>query len=86
MLPMKRVYQRKKLMSFGAHHTLQDILGFFALPAPRRQIRLWPALALWSARRRTRRHLSTLDDRGLADVGLSQAQQRDECAKPFWQL
>jgi uncharacterized protein YjiS (DUF1127 family) len=29
--------------------------------------------------------LGTLNDRELADVGLSRTQQRVECAKPFWQ-
>jgi uncharacterized protein YjiS (DUF1127 family) len=42
-------------------------------------------LALWRACRRTRQHLGTLNDRELADVGLSRTQQRVECAKPFWQ-
>ena len=58
-------------------------------PTRPRQIRLWPlpvaALALWRQRRRTRRHLGTLNDRELADVGLSRTQQRVECTKPFWQ-
>jgi uncharacterized protein YjiS (DUF1127 family) len=43
-------------------------------------------VVLWRKRRRTRQHLSRLDDRALADVGLTQAQQRSECAKSFWQL
>lgn len=63
--------------------------SFFDLPAPSRQRRFWPVLvatlARWRACRRTRRHLSTLNDRELADVGLSRTQQRVECAKPFWQ-
>lgn len=65
-------------------------LQLIGLPARSRQHRSWPAfvatLALWGACRRTRRHLSTLDDRELADVGLTRTQQRLECAKPFWQL
>ncbi|MCF8534447.1 MAG: DUF1127 domain-containing protein [Reyranella sp.] len=59
-------------------------------PARPRQIRLWPllvaALALWRERRRTRRHLGLLNDRELADVGITRAQQCVECAKPFWRL
>jgi uncharacterized protein YjiS (DUF1127 family) len=43
-------------------------------------------LVLWRERRRTRHHFSSLDDRALADVGLTRTQQRDEYAKPFWQL
>ncbi len=65
-------------------------LQLISLPARSGQHRSWPAfgatLALWGTCRRTRRHLSTLDDRELADVGLTRAQQRAECAKPFWQL
>ena len=85
MLHMKRVYQSKKPMSLSAHPTIQT-LGFFTLPARPRRSRLGPTLALRSARRQTRRQLATLDDRELADVGLSRTQQRIECAKPFWQL
>lgn len=65
-------------------------LQLISPPARSRQHLLWSAfvatLALWGACRRTRRHLSTLDDRELADVGLTRTQQRAECAKPFWQL
>jgi uncharacterized protein YjiS (DUF1127 family) len=43
------------------------------------------ALATWRERRRTRQHLDDLDDRLLADVGLSRTQQRIECAKAPWQ-
>ena len=43
------------------------------------------ALALWRQRRRTRHHLNGLDDRLLADIGLSRTQQRIECAKAPWQ-
>jgi uncharacterized protein YjiS (DUF1127 family) len=43
-------------------------------------------VAVWDARRRVRLHFATLDDRALADVGLTRDQQRIECAKPFWKL
>ena len=63
----------------------------FRLLAPsawERRPRLWPTLvatlALWRQRRRTRQQLSTLDDRALADVGLTRAQQLIECSRPFW--
>jgi hypothetical protein len=36
------------------------------------------------ARVRQRRALRKLDDRLLADVGLTRADARRECAKPFW--
>jgi len=70
-------------------HARTSSFSLFAFRAPSWKRRLWPAvvttLALWGACRRTRRHLSTLNDRELADVGLSRTQQRVECAKPFWQ-
>jgi uncharacterized protein YjiS (DUF1127 family) len=54
-----------------------------------RPLRLWPTLVatllLWGERRRTRQHLSELDERLVADVGLTGAQQRRECLKLFWQ-
>ena len=52
----------------------------------RARLGLLAALALWRQRRRTRQHLSGLDDRQLADVGLNRTQQRVECAKAPWQL
>jgi uncharacterized protein YjiS (DUF1127 family) len=67
---------------------MQSILRLFALPMPRRA-RLWPVLlvtlALWHHRARSRRHLAALDDRELADIGLSRADRRAECDKRFWQ-
>ena len=40
--------------------------------------------AVWAMRRRTRRTLSELDERQLADVGLTRRQALLESAKPFW--
>jgi uncharacterized protein YjiS (DUF1127 family) len=40
--------------------------------------------AVWAMRRRTRRTLGELDDRQLADVGLTRRQALLEGAKPFW--
>ena len=42
-------------------------------------------LLVWRHRSRSRRYLSQLDHRELADVGLTRDQQRVECAKRFWQ-
>ena len=90
MLPVKQVYQRKKPMSLSTHPFTQNAFRFLAPPARVRRFRVWPALVaivvVWRQRRRTREHLATLDDRGLADVGLTRGQQRSECAKSFWQL
>lgn len=81
MLPLKQVYHQRKQMLLTIHFPLA--------PARPRQIRLWSlpvaVLALWPERRRTRQQLGALDDRELADVGLTRTQQRVECAKPFWQ-
>ncbi|MDJ0955390.1 MAG: DUF1127 domain-containing protein [Arenicellales bacterium] len=38
----------------------------------------------WNRRSRQRRHLSTLDDRFLRDMGISGEQARAEFRKPFW--
>ena len=40
---------------------------------------------LWRRRAVTRRHLSWLDARGLADIGLDEDARRRELAKWFWQ-
>ena len=64
----------------------QTAIRFFASPPQPRRFRWWSTLALWRERRRTREHLSILDDRLLADIGLTRVQQRRECAKAFWQL
>ena len=54
--------------------------------AARVRLDLLAAFALWRCRLRTRHHLSGLDDRLLADIGLNRTQQRVECAKAPWQL
>ena len=35
-------------------------------------------------RARSRRHLAALDGYMLKDIGLSEADRRRECARPFW--
>jgi uncharacterized protein YjiS (DUF1127 family) len=68
---------------------MQNILHLFALagePSKRRPgRRLLLTLALWHHRHRSRRHLAALDDRELADIGLSRAERWAECEKRFWQ-
>ncbi len=39
----------------------------------------------WQRRFSDRHHLQTLDDRLLADIGLSRADVNSESQKPFWQ-
>lgn len=43
--------------------------------------RLW---ARWNQRHRQRQALSELDDRMLADVGITRRQAERECEKPPW--
>lgn len=46
---------------------------------------VFETLCRWQARVESRRHLAELDDRMLADVGLSRADVAPEVAKSFWQ-
>ncbi len=41
-------------------------------------------LKTWFERYRQRRQLADLDERMLADIGLSRADVKWECDKPFW--
>lgn len=41
-------------------------------------------VGIWRQRLRQRRHLASLDDRLLRDVGLTRADATRETAKPFW--
>ena len=42
-------------------------------------------LRIWLKRGRTRRRLGELDERGLADIGLTAEDRRRECRKWAWQ-
>jgi uncharacterized protein YjiS (DUF1127 family) len=45
----------------------------------------WRArLARWLLNARTRRQLAALDERQLADAGISQSERFAELEKPFW--
>jgi len=50
----------------------------------RARLHLLPLLRLWRQRLRTRRQLAQLDDRQLADVGISHSDRSAELDKPFW--
>ena len=61
--------------------------GFPASRAVRAGGPLWAPLRLlllWQTRAGQRTHLAELDERLLADMGLTRAQARAEAAKPFW--
>jgi uncharacterized protein YjiS (DUF1127 family) len=68
---------------------MQDILHIFTFAGEsgerRFAHRILLTFALWHHRHRSRRHLATLDDREVNDIGLSRAQCREECQKRFWQ-
>jgi uncharacterized protein YjiS (DUF1127 family) len=69
---------------------MHDTLRFRAQAVESTAWRLWPSVistvALWHERSRSRRHLALLDDRALADIGLSRAGQWQESRKRFWQV
>ncbi len=68
---------------------MQNALRFSLPVAESPPSRLWPpvlpTLALWRQRRLSRRKLALLDDRALADVGISRAEQWRESRKRLWQ-
>lgn len=47
-------------------------------------LRVWQQLRLWQQRMRTRQQLAALDERQLADVGISHSERLGELNKPFW--
>ncbi|BAN45841.1 DUF1127 domain-containing protein [Metapseudomonas resinovorans] len=69
---------------------MDRILTDSALPQSSRQpqthwyLRLFATLAQWQRNARTRRQLAQLDDRALADVGISPSERAQELDTPFW--
>lgn len=49
-----------------------------------RPLRLRSVLATWTRRMQSRGRLAELDDRLLADIGLTRDDVRKETRKPFW--
>ncbi|MDY0883367.1 DUF1127 domain-containing protein [Dongia soli] len=49
-------------------------------------IRLLDVMSAWQARARQRRHLASLDNRLLQDIGLSRVDVEQEATKPFWRI
>jgi uncharacterized protein YjiS (DUF1127 family) len=68
---------------------MQDTLHLFAVAGltgrQRLGRRIVLTLALWHHRSRSRRHLAMLDDRELADIGLTRTERWLECNKRFWE-
>lgn len=49
-------------------------------------IRLFDVMFAWQDRIRQRRHLASLDNRLLRDIGLSKVDVEQETTKPFWRI
>jgi uncharacterized protein YjiS (DUF1127 family) len=49
------------------------------------RLRALAIVPLWVRRAHTRRQLRGLDDRLLADIGISEGDRRRECARRFWE-
>ncbi len=67
--------------------TSSPVTGFtggFAPTGPGPLTRLFDLLATWQRRAGERRHLMRLDNRLLADMGLSRADVEREYRTPFW--
>lgn len=45
---------------------------------------VWKTVSVWQRRRTTRRMLGNLDQRMLADIGITAVQAEKEAEKPFW--
>lgn len=58
--------------------------GFFAFPLHELMRAAIEAVALARARRAERFALMELDDRLLADIGITREQAKHEAGKPFW--
>lgn len=56
----------------------------FAAPPPGLLDRLLAQLRTWDERTRERQRLAELDDKALADIGLTRERARAEAARPFW--
>ncbi len=65
---MERVLTRRLIPTFGT-------LSLRHIPE---------LIRLWQKRTRTRRQLAALNDRQLADIGISHSERQDELSKPFW--
>ena len=65
---MERVLTRRLILTFGT-------LSLRHIPE---------LIRLWQKRTRTRRQLAALNDRQLADIGISHSERQDELSKPFW--
>ncbi len=66
----------------NTQRTTLNFLGPIGVPG---RFGLWGVLMLWYGRRRQRRHLASLDDFLLRDIGIDRMTADRESQKPFWQ-
>ena len=74
-------------MSQALHPAQLEMLNGQAILPKAAQICVTLAVlfTVWDLRRRTRKHLSHVEDARLQDVGLTPAQARREVGKPFYE-
>ncbi len=65
-------------------HPGAEFTGAFASTGPGPVTRLFDLLTTWQRRAGERQHLMRLDNRLLADMGLSRADVEREYRTPFW--
>lgn len=77
-------------MACGHHHIVDDRIrhaeqAAAARPGRRSFVgRCLAILRMWRQRAEERRALAALDDRLLADIGVTRGDAERECAQPFW--
>ncbi|MGR3803959.1 DUF1127 domain-containing protein [Marinibacterium profundimaris] len=47
-------------------------------------VKLAAVIVQWDHRKRSRNHLSRLEDHMLEDIGMTRAEARKEASRPFW--
>ncbi len=75
---IERFYRRRAVVAL--HRIAQ---GLWDAPAVI-GLWLWYAMLVWQRRANHRRLLAAMDDRQLADIGVSRSDANREAAKPFW--
>ena len=66
----------------GASRSALDVIARVA----RLPLAMLETLLIWKERDQQRRHLASLDDRLLSDMGISRADAAREAAIPFWRV
>ncbi len=66
----------------GASRSALDVIARLA----RLPLAMLETLLVWQERDQQRRHLASLDDRLLSDMGISRADAARESAVPFWRV